>query len=52
MRLTGVLDHLRGHAAALEREVHLLAFLVGDALIDFTVHEEGRRPDVAGVGDR
>jgi len=52
VRLVGVADHLRGHAAALQREVHLLALFVRHALIDLAVHEERRRLHVARVRER
>jgi hypothetical protein len=52
VRLILVLDHLRRHAAALEREVHLLALFVGHALIDFAVDEERRRLDVPRIRER
>ena len=39
VRLIGVADHSGGNASTLQGEVHLLPFLIGDALIDFAVHE-------------
>ena len=52
MRLAGVLNHLGGHAAALQREVHLLGFFVRHPLVHFAVDEERRRLHAARVGER
>src|SRR5437867_3356505 len=50
--LAGILDHPGRDSSPLESEVHLLAFLVWDSLINFPVHKERRRLYPAGVGQR